>query len=109
VAPLGSYNPHTKTASLDKEKASYYLEHGAQPTERVARLLKAEGVKLPNWVKAADKKAGKLRNPDKLRKNRPAEEVVAEPETAEVPSETAEPEVVPAAEAAETPADEAKA
>jgi small subunit ribosomal protein S16 len=109
VAPLGSYNPHTKTASLDKEKASYYLEHGAQPTERVVRLLKAEGVKLPNWVKAADKKAGKLRNPDKLRKNRPAEEVVAEPEAAEAPMEAAEPEVAPAAEAAETPVDEAKA
>ena len=109
VAPLGSYNPHTKTASLDKEKASYYLEHGAQPTERVARLLKAEGVKLPNWVKAADKKAGKLRNPDKLRKNRPAEEVVAEPETAEVPAETAEPEAAPAGDATEAAADEAKA
>ena len=105
VAPLGSYNPHTKTASFDKEKASFYLEHGAQPTERVARLLKAEGVKLPSWVKAADQKTGKLRNPDKLRKNRPAEEAVAEPEpaeaVAEAPTEVAEPEAAPAAETAE--------
>ena len=50
VARLGSYDPHTKTATLDKEKAGYYLEHGAQPSDRVARLLKSEGVKLPDWV-----------------------------------------------------------
>jgi small subunit ribosomal protein S16 len=37
VASLGSYNPHTKTTTVDKEKAKFYLEHGAQPTERVAR------------------------------------------------------------------------
>jgi small subunit ribosomal protein S16 len=113
VASLGSYNPHTKTTTVDKEKASFYLEHGAQPTERVARLLKAEGVKLPSWVKAADKKAGKLRNPDKLRKNRPAEEAVAEPEVAEAApeasaeaAETSEPEAVSADAAVEAPAEE---
>lgn len=96
VASLGSYNPHTKTTTLDKEKASFYLEHGAQPTERVVRLLKAEGVKLPSWVKDAAKKDGKLRNPEKLRKNRPAEP--------EAPAE--EPAGEPAAEA---PAEEAAA
>lgn len=96
VASLGSYNPHTKTTTLDKEKASFYLEHGAQPTERVVRLLKAEGVKQPSWVKDAAKKDGKLRNPEKLRKNRPAEP--------EAPAE--EPASEPAAEA---PAEEAAA
>jgi small subunit ribosomal protein S16 len=102
---LGSYNPHTKTTTVDKEKAKFYLEHGAQPTERVARLLKTEGVKLPNWVKAAGKKEGALRNPDKLRKNRPAEEVAAEPEQAtatptsdEAPAETEETTDTPVSE-----------
>jgi small subunit ribosomal protein S16 len=122
VAALGSYNPHTKTSTLDKEKAAFYLEHGAQPSERVVRLLKAEGVKLPDWVKASDKKAGQIRNTEKLRRNRPpepeqpAEEVpAAEAETAveeNVTDEAAPAEVETAEEAApveEVPAAEADA
>ena len=72
VALLGSYNPHAKTATVDKEKASFYLEHGAQPSDRVAKLLKSEGVKLPKWVELEGKKKAAIRNPEKLRKNRPA-------------------------------------
>jgi small subunit ribosomal protein S16 len=86
VAPLGRYNPHTKETVIDKDKASFYLEHGAQPSDRVARLLKSEGVKLPKWVKLEENKVRGIRNPDKLRKNRPAEEKAPEP-AAEVPSE----------------------
>lgn len=75
VAYLGNYNPHTKTAALEKEKAAFYLEHGAQPSDRAARLLKKEGVKLPKWVKVEEGTTKRtVRNPDKLRKNRPAEE-----------------------------------
>lgn len=91
VALLGSYDPHAKTATLDKEKAATFLKNGAQPSERAAMLLKKEGVELPKWVAVNDKKAGKLRNPEKLRKNRPAE-----PEAEEKPAEAEE-----AAEAAE--------
>lgn len=86
VALLGSYDPHAKVATLDAEKAGFYLSHGAQPSERAARLLKSNGVKLPDWVKLPDAKEGKLRNPDKLRKNRPAEES-AELPAAEAPAE----------------------
>lgn len=113
VAALGSYNPHTKETTLDKEKASFYLEHGAQPSERVVRLLTAQGVKLPSWVKAvASDKQRTVRNADKRRSTRPeepAEEALAEePESAE-PAETAEAET-PAAEApAEEPAAEVEA
>jgi small subunit ribosomal protein S16 len=71
VALLGSYDPHAKTVTLQKDKASYYLEHGAQPSDRVAKLLNAEGVKLPNWVQKAEAKKRTVRNPDKLRKNKP--------------------------------------
>lgn len=87
VAALGSYNPHTKTTTLDKEKAGYYLEHGAQPSDRVVRLLQAEGVKLPGWVKIADAKKRDTRNAEKLRKNRPAEEAAP---AEEAPAEPAE-------------------
>lgn len=74
VASIGSYDPHAKVATLDKEKASFYLEHGAQPSGRVVRLLQSEGVKLPKWVTVSEIKEGKLRNPEKLRKNQPKEE-----------------------------------
>lgn len=88
VAQLGSYDPHAKTISLSKEKAQFYLDNGAQPSERVAKLLKQEGIKLPSWVASSDKKAGTIRNLEKLRRNRPAEEAPAEPETAaEIPAE----------------------
>lgn len=85
VALLGSYDPHAKTSVLDKEKAQRFLDNGAQPSERVALLLKKEGVKLPDWVKINTKKSKELRNPEKLRKNRPAD---AEP-TESAPAEPA--------------------
>lgn len=71
VFPLGSYNPHTKAVILNKEKAAYYLEHGAQPSTRVARLLKSEGVKLPDWVKQPADKERTVRNAEKRRSTAP--------------------------------------
>ena len=75
IAYLGSYNPHTKEVQLDKDAATKFLTNGAQPTERVARILSGEGIELPKWVKAASgtrKRA--IRNPEKLRKNQPKED-----------------------------------
>jgi len=89
VAYVGSYNPHTKEVTLQKEDAQKYLDNGAQPSPRVVKLLKDAGVKLPSWVKqpAADKQKS-TRNAEKLRKNQPKEgvEEVAE-EAAEEPVE----------------------
>ena len=95
VAQLGSYDPHGKTLTIDKEKAELYLKNGARPSDRVARLLKNEGVKLPSWVVLKKKKKGALRNAEKLRKNQPKEEKAEEPkaeEPAEAPAEEAAPE-----------------
>jgi small subunit ribosomal protein S16 len=92
VATLGSYDPHSKAVTLDKEKAAFYVEHGAQPSDRVARLLQAEGVKLPKWVKLLADKERTVRNPEKRRSTTPAEEAPAEEPAAE--------------EATEAPADE---
>lgn len=86
VAYVGSYNPHTKEANIQAELAQKYLDNGAQPTPRVVRLLKEAGVKLPKWVvEPKSDTAGKIRNPEKLRKNQPKEEVEEVPaeETAE--------------------------
>ncbi len=73
VALLGSYDPHAKTTTLDKEKAATFLKNGAQPSDRAALLLKREGVDLPKWVSIDTDKSGKLKSPEKLRKNRPVE------------------------------------
>lgn len=104
VASLGSYDPHSKNLTLNKERVQFYLDHGAQPSDRVARLLKAEGVTLPAWVKLEADKVRQVRNAEKRRSTAPeapAEETEAAAEPAEAPAEA------PAKEAAaETPAAE---
>lgn len=87
VAQLGHYDPHTKQAVIVKDKAEFYLGNGAQPSERVARILESEGITLPKWYKKATPKTGALRNPDKLRKNQPAEEPAPEAAVAEASAE----------------------
>jgi small subunit ribosomal protein S16 len=112
VAYLGSYDPHAKTAVLDKEKITNYLTNGAQPSGRAAGLFKSEGITLPNWVKEAQPKKRAIRHPEKLRRNRPPEEAAPPVPAAEAPEETAEtpseetPETdTPAAETTEAPAE----
>jgi small subunit ribosomal protein S16 len=90
VAYVGAYNPHTKETKLDKEKIEFYLKNGAQPSPRVVRLLEADKVSLPDWVKKTAPKTGKIRHAEKLRKNQPKEE--AKPVEAEAPAEEAAPE-----------------
>lgn len=117
VSYLGSYNPHTKVAQLDSQKAAKYLENGAQPSDTVARLFKKEGIKLPVWVKLNDPKKRDIRHPEKRRATAPAAPEAPAETTAEVPAETpAEPAAEPAQEsepapeaAAEEPAAEAPA
>lgn len=84
VAQLGSYDPHTKTATVVKDKADFYLSHGAQPSDRAARLLESEGVTLPKWFKKSESKSRAIKSPEKLRKNQPAAEVVETTEEAPV-------------------------
>ena len=102
VAILGSYNPHTKESTLDKEKTAQYLTNGAQPSDRVVKLLQAEKVALPAWVKLpANDKQKTIKNQEKLRRNRPAEPVADEAATEEsTPAEVAEetPAAVPQAD-----------
>lgn len=88
VAKVGNYNPNTKKVVLDKEKVEFYLKNGAQPSSRVARVLTGEGIKLPDWYKAPTQKHAKAKHADKLRKNQPKEEPVAEgAEATEAPAE----------------------
>jgi small subunit ribosomal protein S16 len=124
VSYLGNYNPHTKAAVIDSQKAAQYLQNGAQPSSRVAQLFKKEGIKLPAWVKTEEPKKRTVRNPEKRRSTAPAQpealaatapidEPAAE-EAAQEGAETVEPEApseaAPAAPEApaEPAADEAK-
>jgi small subunit ribosomal protein S16 len=58
---IGQYDPRQEPSSLsvDADKATKWLAEGAQPTERVAKLLQIAGVELPPKVagKASPAKA----------------------------------------------------
>ena len=107
VAEVGFYNPHTKEVTLDKEAVKKYLNNGAQPSTRVIRILKAEKITLPKWVKVVPKKSAKAKHADKLRKNQPKEEAVAEeaPTASEAPAEASADGATTEAAAEETPAE----
>ncbi|MBQ3296556.1 30S ribosomal protein S16 [Candidatus Saccharibacteria bacterium] len=83
VAEVGNYNPQTKALTLDKELVNKYLSNGAQPSSRVAFILKKNGVKLPKWYKEATPKQAQAKHADKLRKNQPKEAPVEEASTEE--------------------------
>ena len=106
VAEVGNYNPHTKATTLDKEKVEKYLKNGAQPSSRVVRILKANKIALPKWVKEPTQKHAEAKHADKLRKNQPKEEAPAEEAPAEAPAEAVEaPKEEAPAETAEAPAE----
>ena len=53
---VGHYNPLTEptTIVIDGERARYWLGQGAQPTERVAKLLKIRGITDENGTVVAE-------------------------------------------------------
>lgn len=55
VESIGFFNPRTEpeTISIDVERARYWLGVGAQPSQAVARLLKAAGVYTTQAAPAA--------------------------------------------------------
>ena len=46
IETIGTYDPNQEPSAvkIDKEAAEEWLKNGAQPTEVVAKLLKAEGI-----------------------------------------------------------------
>ena len=55
---IGTYNPNTNPATVDLnfERALYWLECGAQPTDTVRNILSREGVLLMKHLKGGVKK-----------------------------------------------------
>ena len=91
IEKLGTYNPLLPKDSedrvkMDVERVQYWLGQGAQPTDRIARMLEAAGVR--------DK--AERSNPNKAKPGKKAEE-------------RAEEKAAKAAAASEAPAEEAPA
>ena len=55
---IGTYNPNTNPATVDLnfERALYWVEVGAQPTDTVRNILKSEGVYMMKHLKGGVKK-----------------------------------------------------
>ena len=55
---IGTYNPNTNPATVDLnfDRALYWVETGAQPTDTVRNILKNEGVYLMKHLKGGVKK-----------------------------------------------------
>jgi small subunit ribosomal protein S16 len=113
IEKLGTYNPLLPKDSEDRvkmnmERVQYWLDQGAQPTDRISRFLEAAGVvekkERANMKKAQPGKKAQERAEEKAEKARAAEEAAAE--AAAAPAEEAPTEEAVAEEAA---AEEAKA
>lgn len=46
IETIGAYNPQTEPSTIvvDTDRARHWLEHGAQPSDTVAQLLRTKGI-----------------------------------------------------------------
>lgn len=100
IEKLGTYNPLLAKDSEDRvkmnmERVQYWLDQGAQPTDRIARMLEAAGVREKT----------ERNNPNKAQPGKKAveraEEKAAKAADASAPAEDAAPAEEVAEEAAE--------
>ncbi|MEL6476591.1 MAG: 30S ribosomal protein S16 [Pseudomonadota bacterium] len=102
IEKLGTYNPllpkdSEERVKMDMERVQHWLGQGAQPTDRISRMLEAAGV-MPAKARANMKKA----EPGKKAKERAEEKAEKAAAAAEAAKEAE-------AAAAEAPAEEAPA
>jgi len=104
IAIIGHYNPLTdpETVVMDEEKARYWLEQGAQPTDTAARLLAKAGIIEESEVRKEKIKAGIAAKPkaskkkakagvaekSETSKEEPEASITEEPEPSEEQTET---------------------
>ncbi len=96
---LGSYNPllpkdSEERVKMNAERVQYWLSQGAQPTDRIARMLEAAGLKekatRANMKKAEPGAKAKKRAEEKAAKSAKAAEAAAAPAEAPVEEVAAE-------------------
>jgi len=124
IERVGTYNPMVakddeNRVVLNAERIKHWLETGAKPSERVAKMLGQAGIiEMPSWNERPKKSAPKAKAQERQREQAEREEAAkaAAAEAAAAPAEEAPAEEAPAAEtpaeaapAAEAPAEEAPA
>lgn len=110
IEKLGTYNPllpkdSEERVKMNVERVQYWLGEGAQPTDRISRMLEAAGV-----LEKKERNNPQKGEPGQKAKDRAEEKAAKAAEAAEAAAAPAE-EEAPAAEEAveEAPADEAPA
>ncbi len=104
IEKLGTYNPllpkdSEERVKMNMERIQYWLGQGAQPTDRIARMLEAAGVR--EKTERLNLKKGE---PGKKAKERAEEKAAKATAAAEAAAEAA---AAPAEAPAEAPADDA--
>ena len=108
IERLGSYNPmlpqdHADRFTINEERVKYWLSQGAQPTERLEKMLSKLGlVAAPALREQPKKSALKTKALERIREKEEKAKAAAEAAAA------AAAEVAPAEEAAEAPAESAE-
>ncbi|UWQ28493.1 30S ribosomal protein S16 [Leisingera sp. M527] len=89
IEKLGTYNPllpkdSEERVKMDMERVQHWLDQGAQPTDRIARMLEAAGVRAKtersNPKKGAPGKKAQERAEEKAAKAAEASEATADAE-----------------------------
>ena len=106
VERVGTYNPmvpkdHEQRLTLNGERISFWMSKGAQPTERVHKMLASAGLMAAPVLRDQPKKSA----PGKKR----AEREAAAAEAAAAAAEAAAAEAAPAEDAADAPAEDTPA
>lgn len=111
IERVGTYNPllakdDDNRVNLNVERIKYWLDEGAQPSDRVAKFLGQAGITaMPEQKNNPQKAKPKAKAQERLREKEEA--AAAAKEAAEAPAEEAPAEETPAEEAAaEAPAEE---
>jgi small subunit ribosomal protein S16 len=110
VERVGTYNPmvpkdHDQRLTLNGERITYWMGQGAQPTERVQKMLATAGLAGAPVIRDQPKKSA----PGKKRAEREAEAAEAAAAAAEEAAAAAESAAAEEAPAEEAPAEEAAA
>ena len=110
VERVGTYNPmvpkdHEQRMTLNAERIAHWLGQGAQPTERVQKMLAAAGLATAPEIRDQPKKSA----PGKKRTEREAEAAEAAAAESEAAESAAAEEAAAEAPAEEAPAEESAA
>ena len=110
VERVGTYNPmvpkdHEQRLTLNGERINFWMSKGAQPTERVHKMLASAGLMAAPVLRDQPKKSA----PGKKRAEREAAAAEAAAETAAAEAAAAEEAAAAAAAAEAAPAEEAPA